>query len=98
MFNTYQVSFLLEGIIGHIDLFVYDRDENIIPNNQHLHGSARHEIRTSGELRDGDYSFFKQEMEITRTMWKSLDRESEKCSHGHNTQDTEICVTRYKEH
>ena len=75
-----------------IDIFVYDKNENLIPNKQQLHGSARYELKTISDYTD--FSMFKQDMEITRTKWKSLNEKSELCSLEQQNQDTEICVTR----
>ena len=79
--------------ISTIDIHAYDKDENFIPNNQQLHGSARYELKTISE-KWTDHSMFKQDMEITRTKWKSLNEKSEICSLEQQNQDTEKCVTR----
>ena len=68
-----------------------------MPNYQHLHGSAYNELEvyTHEDEDKVKNSFFRQEMEITRTKWKSLDKDSERCSQGHRKNDTEKCITRY---
>ena len=82
--------------VNTVDIFVYDKNENFLPNNQHLLGSASFELKTYNAHEDvnDDYSLFSQDMEITRAKWKSLDKKSERCSDGHKTQDTETCITR----
>ena len=94
------MSFLLEldrASIPAVTVFVYNRNEIFLPNYQHLHGSAYNELEvyTHEDEDKVKNSFFRQEMEITRTKWKSLDKDSERCSQGHRKKDTEKCITRY---
>ena len=97
-FHTFQVTFLLEldrASIPTVDVFVYDRNDIFLPNYLHLHGSAYNELQLFTQGDPDEYSLFRQEMEITRTKWKSLDKDSERCSQTHRKKNTEKCITRY---
>ena len=99
------MSFLLEleRSITTIDIIVYDKNENFLPNKHHLHGSANFELSTiirndltgsrNGLMADwAEYSLFSQEIEITRSKWKSLNKESQRCSLGGRTTNAEKCI------
>ena len=86
--------FELERTSNTIEIFVYDKYENFLPHKQHLHGSANYELDTFMRNDHDEYSLFNQEIEITRSKWKSLDKEGERCSQGHRTLHAERCITR----
>ena len=78
-----------------VDIFVYDKNGLFLPNFQQLHGSASFELDASNrnDYFQNEFSLFRQEMDITRTKWKALDKKSERCSKD-RMYDTEKCITR----
>jgi hypothetical protein len=78
--------------IRDIHVYVYNHDQIYLPNRLKLYGSSHQTIKLVRTRPKGTFYEFTIDMELSRTLWKTLDRPEKICDDSYSKPNTSRIV------